>query len=72
MDKASAALKAAQADLDASHAALAQTRDFAGVTGTISYRNGSRIPAKSVSIIAVTHGRQSLAASVLPKKIPAP
>ena len=52
--------------------ALAATHDFAGVTGTISYRNGSRIPAKSVSIIAVTGGRQSLAASVLPEKIPAP
>ena len=52
--------------------ALAVTHDFAGVTGTISYRGGSRIPAKSVSIIAVTGGRQTLAASVLPQKIPAP
>ena len=52
--------------------ALAAIHDFAGVTGTISYRGGSRIPAKSVSIIAVTKGRQSLAASVLPRKIPAP
>ncbi len=52
--------------------ALAATHNFAGVTGTISYRNGSRIPAKSVSIIAVTGGRQSLAASVLPEKIPGP
>lgn len=52
--------------------ALATTHDFAGVTGTVSYRDGSRIPAKSVSIIAVTQGRQSLAASVLPEKIPPP
>ncbi len=52
--------------------ALAATTGFAGVTGTIGYRNGSRIPAKSVSIIAVTQGRQSLAASVLPEKIPPP
>jgi branched-chain amino acid transport system substrate-binding protein len=52
--------------------ALAATHDFAGVTGTISYRDGSRIPAKSVSIIAVSGGHQSLAASVLPEKIPAP
>jgi len=52
--------------------ALAATHDFAGVTGTISYRGGSRIPAKSVSIIAVKQGRQSLAASVLPQKIPPP
>ena len=52
--------------------ALAATHDFPGVTGTISYRNGSRIPAKSVSIIAVSRGRQSLAATVLAKNIPAP
>jgi branched-chain amino acid transport system substrate-binding protein len=52
--------------------ALAVTHDFAGVTGTISYRGGSRIPVKSVSVIAVTGGRQTLAASVLPQKIPAP
>jgi branched-chain amino acid transport system substrate-binding protein len=52
--------------------ALPATHDFAGVTGTISYRDGSRIPAKSVSVIGVTQGRQSLAASLLPKKNPAP
>jgi len=52
--------------------ALAATHDFAGVTGTISFGNGSRIPAKSVSIIAVSQGRQALAASVLPEKTPAP
>ena len=52
--------------------ALAATHGFAGVTGTISYRGGSRIPAKSVSIIAVKQGRQSLAATVRPQKTPAP
>jgi branched-chain amino acid transport system substrate-binding protein len=52
--------------------ALAATTGFAGVTGTISYRRGSRIPAKSVSIIAVQGGRQTFAASVLPQKIPPP
>ena len=52
--------------------ALAAAHDFAGVTGTISFGNGSRIPAKSVSIIAVSQGRQAVAASVLPEKIPAP
>ena len=52
--------------------ALAATTDFPGVTGTIGYRNGSRIPAKSVSIISIMQGRQGLAASVLPEKIPPP
>jgi branched-chain amino acid transport system substrate-binding protein len=52
--------------------ALAATTAFAGVSGTISYRGGSRIPAKSVTIMSVMQGRQGFAASVLPEKIPAP
>jgi hypothetical protein len=42
------------------------------VTGTISYRNGSRIPTKSVAIISVDRGRQKFIGSVLPERIPAP
>jgi branched-chain amino acid transport system substrate-binding protein len=68
-----AAIKSAGTDRPpAARKALAATDGFAGVTGTISYRGGSRIPAKSVSIISVTGGRQALVASVLPEKIPAP
>jgi branched-chain amino acid transport system substrate-binding protein len=52
--------------------ALAATTGFEGVTGTISYPRGSRIPIKSVSIISVKQGRQVLAASVRPQQIPAP
>jgi branched-chain amino acid transport system substrate-binding protein len=52
--------------------ALAATRDFPAVTGTISYRDGSRIPTKPVTIMSVLQGRQRLAATVLPKSVPAP
>jgi branched-chain amino acid transport system substrate-binding protein len=52
--------------------ALAATKDFAGVTGTISYRDGSRIPTKPVTIMSVLQGRERLAATVLPKSVPAP
>jgi branched-chain amino acid transport system substrate-binding protein len=52
--------------------ALAATKGFVGVTGVISYPGGSRIPVKSVSIIGIAQGRQSLAATVLPKKVPPP
>jgi branched-chain amino acid transport system substrate-binding protein len=58
--------------LQAVRKALAATSNFAGVTGTISYRGGGRIPAKSVTIMSVMGGRQGFAASVLPEKIPAP
>ncbi len=68
-----AAIKAAGTDRPRQvRYALAATHDFAGVTGTISYRHGNRIPAKSVSIIAVKQGRQAFVASVLPEQIPAP
>jgi branched-chain amino acid transport system substrate-binding protein len=68
-----AAIKSAGTDRpDAVRRALAATNGFAGVTGTIGYRGGSRIPAKSVSIISVAQGHQGFVASVLPENIPAP
>jgi len=39
--------------------ALAAACGFQGVIGTIGYRHGNRIPAKSLSIIAVGQGRQT-------------
>ena len=49
-----AAIKSAgSTEPDAVRDALARTTGFEGVTGTISYRNGSRIPVKPVSIIRV-------------------
>lgn len=53
-------------------AALARTKDFAGVTGTISFAAGSRIPAKSVTIMKVDGGRQSFEVGILPEKVPPP
>jgi branched-chain amino acid transport system substrate-binding protein len=52
--------------------ALATPTGFRGVTGEISYRDGSRIPAKSVTIMRVAGARQEFVGSVLPGKIPAP
>jgi branched-chain amino acid transport system substrate-binding protein len=40
--------------------ALADTRGFAMVTGTISYAPGRRVPKKPVTIIRVRDGRTSL------------
>ncbi|MCC7022917.1 MAG: ABC transporter substrate-binding protein [Thermomicrobiales bacterium] len=50
--------------------ALAATHDFKGVTGTISYENGSRIPSKSVALIKVTDGKNELLKVVVPKTVP--
>jgi branched-chain amino acid transport system substrate-binding protein len=68
-----AAIKSAgSAEPEAVRQSLAGTTDFQGVTGTIGYRGGSRIPAKSVTIMSVMQGSQAFVASVLPEKIPAP
>jgi branched-chain amino acid transport system substrate-binding protein len=68
-----AAIKSANGtEPEAVRAALARTAGFEGVTGTISYHAGSRIPVKAVSIIAVERGRGKYVGSVLPSRIPAP
>lgn len=46
--------------------ALAGTKGFKGVTGTISYEGGRRVPKKSVTIIKVTRGKLSFAGEMTP------
>lgn len=46
--------------------ALAATRGFKGVTGTISYESGRRVPKKSVTVIKVTRGKLSFAGEMTP------
>ena len=50
--------------------ALAATQGFEGVTGTISYEPGSRIPSKSVALIKVTDGKNELLKIVVPEVVP--
>jgi branched-chain amino acid transport system substrate-binding protein len=52
--------------------ALAATHGFVGITGTVSYHPSSRVPDKSVSIIAVKNGKLSLAEELTPKWVPEP
>ena len=46
---------------------LAKTRNFAMVTGTISYGPGQRPPRKPVTIMRVTNGHPAFYAAVLPR-----
>jgi len=69
---AQAIAKAGSADPAKIRATLATTENFAGITGTVSYRPGSRIPDKSVAIIGVKDVRLSLAAELTPSWVPAP
>lgn len=50
--------------------ALAATQGFQGVTGTISYEPGSRIPSKSVALIEVVDGKNQLLEIVVPEVVP--
>jgi branched-chain amino acid transport system substrate-binding protein len=69
---AEAVVRAGRIDPEAVRKALASLSGFQGVTGTISYRSGSRIPTKSVTIVGVTHGKQSAVGTFAPAGTPHP
>jgi branched-chain amino acid transport system substrate-binding protein len=52
--------------------ALAATKGFVGVTGSVTYQPGQRIPQKTVTIVAIKNGQYTLGAQVVPQKVPAP
>ena len=64
--------RAGSTDPKAIQRAIQDTKDFRGVTGNISYPNGSHVPQKSVTIVAVKGGRFTLEAEIVPEKVPAP
>jgi branched-chain amino acid transport system substrate-binding protein len=51
---------------------LARTKDFAGVTGNITFAAGDRIPLKSVTIMQADGGGQKFEAEILPRQVPPP
>jgi len=53
-------------------AAFGNITNFEGLTGTISYGPDVFIPRKTVTIINVTAGQQSLATQFMPTSVPAP
>lgn len=69
---ADAIKRAGSTDSKAIRDALAGTKGFEGVTGTVTYQPGIRIPQKTVTIIAIKDGKYTLGAQVVPEKVPAP
>jgi branched-chain amino acid transport system substrate-binding protein len=53
-------------------AALPAMGEFRGLTGTINYENGSRIPTKSVTLLRVDGGQIFFAGQFAPSSVPAP
>jgi branched-chain amino acid transport system substrate-binding protein len=64
--------RAGTSDPAAIGAALASTGDLAGVTGTIGYVGGSRIPKKTVTVVRLNDGQRELAAEIVPTHVPSP
>lgn len=64
---ADAITRAGSADPKAVTKALAATSDYAAVTGTIAYVDGSRVPSKPVAIMHVVDGKVSLDTTITPK-----
>jgi branched-chain amino acid transport system substrate-binding protein len=69
---ADAIKRAGKADTTAIRDAIQATTGLAGVTGTITFQPGSRIPQKGVTIVLVKDGKFTLAAEVVPQQVPAP
>lgn len=64
--------RANSTDPKAIREALQATSGLAGVTGSITYQPGSRIPQKGVALIQVKGGKLTLAAEVVPESVPEP
>ena len=64
--------RAGSTDPKAIRDSLVTTKDLPGVTGTLSFVGGSRVPQKAVSVILVVDQKLTLAAEVVPEKVPAP
>ncbi len=64
--------RAKSTDSKAVRDALANTKNFPGITGSLTYNPPSRVPQKGVSMILVKDQKLTLAAEVVPEKIPAP
>jgi branched-chain amino acid transport system substrate-binding protein len=67
-----AVAEAGSSDPDDVRRALSGIRQFQGVTGTISYPDGSRIPSKSVTILQIEQGHRRLVTNLLPARVPSP
>ena len=57
---------------DKVQAALAETTEFVGVTGTATYANGSGVPLKSVALIEVIGGEFTPHDTIVPDSAPDP
>lgn len=68
---ADAMKRAGSADPNAVTAAIKATKNFPGITGSITFGD-SNVPQKGVTIISLKDGKYTLGAEVVPQKVAAP
>ncbi len=69
---ADAVKRAGGTDSAAVKTALESTKDFAGITGKITFAPGSHVPQKGVTVIDIEGGKLTLGGEFVPEKVPAP
>ena len=69
---ADAIKRAGSTDSAAVKTAIEATKDFKGITGSITFSADSHVPQKGVTVISVKGGKFTLGAEVVPEKVPAP
>ncbi|HEX3428233.1 MAG TPA: ABC transporter substrate-binding protein [Candidatus Limnocylindrales bacterium] len=69
---ADAVKRAGGTDSAAVKSAIEATKDFKGITGSITFSANSHVPQKGVTVISVKGGKFTLGAEVVPEKVPAP
>lgn len=68
---ADAIKRANSTDAAAITKAIKETKNFPGITGSITFGD-SNVPQKGVTVIAIKNGKFTLGAEVVPEKVPAP
>ena len=64
--------RAGGTDATAVKTALEATKDFKGITGSITFSPGVHVPQKGVTVIDIEGGKLTLGGEVVPEKVPAP
>jgi branched-chain amino acid transport system substrate-binding protein len=64
--------RAGGTDATAVKTALEATKDFKGITGSITFSAGVHVPQKGVTVIDIEGGKLTLGGEVVPEKVPAP
>ena len=69
---ADAIKRAGSTDAAAIKKALEETKNFPGITGSITFSASAHVPQKGVTLIKIDGGKFTLGAEVVPDKVPSP